>query len=95
MTTDWLGEKGSTLDKRQKEMLNRLKRNKAFWEKNGPNYPYQIKNIKIAILPPEHYKHVRCISIPTGNRERIWGFKTQKDLEDFIYCYNALRLFSC
>lgn len=68
-------------------MLRRIKRVQDFWKKNGPKYPYQIENIKIAVLPPEKYKHVRCISVPTGNRERKWGFKTQEDLNDFKYAY--------
>lgn len=68
-------------------MLRRIKRNRDFWAKNGPNYPYQVTNIKISILPPEQYKHVRCISIPTGNRERMWGFKTKEDRDNFIEAY--------
>ena len=68
-------------------MLRRIKRVEKFWEKHGPRYPFQVTGIKIAVLPPENYKHVRCISVPTGNRERKWGFKTEEDLDNFLDCY--------
>lgn len=68
-------------------MLKKLIRYQKFWEKNGGKYCYQIDSIKIAILPPEDYKHVRCVSTPTKNRERRWGFKSPQDLEDFLLEY--------
>ena len=68
-------------------MLRKLVRYQKFWEKNGPKYCHQIEGIKIAILPPEEYKHVRCVSTPTKNRERRWGFKTYADLETFLIDY--------
>lgn len=71
-------------------MLRRIKRVEEFWKRNGSKYCYQVEGIKIAILPPEEYKHVRCVSTPTKNRERRWGFKTQKDLEDFLEVYHKL-----
>ncbi len=69
-------------------MLRRIKRVIKFWEKNGPNYPYQIKGIKIAVLAPENYKYCRNISVPSGNRERKWGFKTADDLKQFKEFYS-------
>ena len=73
-------------------MLKRIKRVQDFWKKNGPKYPFHVKNVKIALLAPEEYRHVRCISIPTGNRERKWGFKTLEDRSAFM-CEYAMRLF--
>ena len=72
-------------------MLRKLVRYQKFWEKNGAKYCYQVDGIKIAILPPEDYKHVRCVSTPTKNRERKWGFKTQEDLNMFIMTYNIAK----
>jgi hypothetical protein len=72
-------------------MLRKLIRYQKFWEKNGAKYCHQVEGIKIAILPPENYKHVRCVSTPTGNRERRWGFKTDLDLWQFVIYYKWLK----
>jgi hypothetical protein len=72
-------------------MLRKLQRNRDFWANKGPKYPFHVPNVKIAVVRPENYTACFHISIPTGNRERIWGFKTQADKEEFQKYYARME----
>lgn len=73
-------------------MLNRIRKKQEFWARKSPEYPYVVEHVKISIIKPEEYKICPNISIPTGNRERKWGFKTLEDRSAFM-CEYAMRLF--
>ena len=73
-------------------MLNRIKRVTKFWNDRVYRFKFCVKHVKINIMKPENYNDCWHISIPTGNSERLWGFKTQGEAQKFVECYRGIVL---
>ena len=73
-------------------MLRRIIRTLKFWNERTNRFPFCVEHVKIATMRPEDYTKCKHISIPTGNVERIWGFKTQDEAQEFVEVYRNLIL---